>query len=324
MPAQHSPQKLCTRSTIVPHPAQRGGSAKSSANPNPERTASDNVTGSLSRRMRQRTSALVPPELFDMDLRAVRRDRAFRLGPELFLWERAFGDCMDRLSFVTRSFDRALLIGCPDSSWRGALSQFVRELEVLEPGPLFAAASAGTCVREDRWAAPFGQFDLCVAIGTLDTVNDLPRALGSIRSALRSDGLLLGALAGGDSFPQLRAAMFAADQVAGVASPHVHPRIDPPTLAGLLGAADFVMPVVDVDRVKLSYPSLGRLVADLRAMGGTNILTQRSRRPLARAALRAAEAAFSAAGERGATLEQVDILNFAAWTPHGEPALMER
>ena len=48
---------------------------------------------------RGRRIAQAPPmaDLFDMELRALRRDRAARTGPELFLLERAFADCLERL-----------------------------------------------------------------------------------------------------------------------------------------------------------------------------------------------------------------------------------
>ena len=48
------------------------------------------------------------PILFDMELRAARRDRAKRAGPELFLLERAFEDCLDRLSLIQQRFEQAL------------------------------------------------------------------------------------------------------------------------------------------------------------------------------------------------------------------------
>ena len=54
------------------------------------------------------------PDLFDMKLRALRRDRAARIGPELFLFDRIFDDCLERLALVNRRFERALLIGCPN------------------------------------------------------------------------------------------------------------------------------------------------------------------------------------------------------------------
>ena len=107
--------------------------------------------------------------------------------------------------------------------------------------------------------------------------------------------------------------MFEADRVMGSAAAHVHPRIDGPTLATLLAGSGFVMPVVDIDRVTLSYASLSALASDLRAMGATNILRARARRPIVRAAMQAAEQAFT--NDAGRTMEQVEILHFAAWTP---------
>ncbi|HEX6742127.1 MAG TPA: SAM-dependent methyltransferase, partial [Sphingomicrobium sp.] len=85
-------------------------------------------------------------------------------------------------------------------------------------------------------------------------------------------------------------------------------------LAALLGAAVFVNPVVDVDRVQVSYEGFSRLVGDLRAMGATNILAQRSRSPLSRSARQAAADAFASVGRDGRTVETFEILHFAAWT----------
>jgi len=255
-------------------------------------------------------------DLFDMELRAWRRDRAFRNGPELFLYERAFADCLDRLGIVQRFFRTALLIGCPDAGWPERLREFAETVDIFDPGEGFAKAAGGGTIVEDRFETDIGRYDLCLAIGTLDTVNDLPQALLRIRAALAADAFFLGTLSGGDTLPQLRSAMRAADQADGVAVPHVHPRIEAAALAGLLAAAGFANPVVDVDRVRASYEQLPRLVADLRAMGATNVLTQRSRRSLSKRAWAAARAAFAAAAEDGRTTETFEILHFAAWTPH--------
>lgn len=253
--------------------------------------------------------------MFDMVLRALRRDRAFRAGAELFLHQRSFDDCLERLALMQRRFGSALLVGCPDRDWRGRLGQLVDSVDVADPGPLFARAAAGRCIVEDQWKAPVRAYDLILSLGILDTVNDLPRALRSLRFALADDSLLIGAFAGGDSLPQLRLAMHAADQLTGSSSPHVHPRIEAASLSPLLSASGFIRPVVDVDRVQVSYESLDRLVSDLRRMGATNILNLRSRRPLSRRSRSAAAAAFRSAGDGRRTVESFEILHFAAWTP---------
>ena len=248
-----------------------------------------------------------------MELRALRRDRAARNGPEQFLCERAFADCLDRVSLLQRPFESALILGCPDPGWPDRVGSLATNVAACDPGPLFASACGGAIIIEDAWEPPQASYDLVLAVGTLDTVNDLPRALSLIRYAMRPDGLLLGAMSGGDTLPQLRSAMRSADATTGLAAPHVHPRIDASALAPLLANAGFVNPVVDVDRVPVSYPSLDRLIRDLRAMGATNILRGRGRL-VGKAGRAAAAAAFVAAGDGERTVERFEILHFAAWT----------
>lgn len=249
-----------------------------------------------------------------MKLRALRRDRAARSGPELFLFERVFDDCLERVQLIGGRFERALLIGCPDPGWRERVRSVAADVDVRDPGPLFAQAAGGTAIIEDFWEPSAEAYDLVLAVGTLDTVNDLPLALRLIRYAMRSDALLIGAVAGGNSLPRLRAAMRPADALAGGAAPHVHPRIEPSALSPLLDDAGFVRPVVDVDRVTIAYPSLDRLVADLRAMAATSILVARAP-PLTRAQRDAAARTFEEAAEGARTEETFELIHFAAWTP---------
>ena len=254
------------------------------------------------------------PDLFDRRLRALRRDRAARMGAELFLLDRAFKECLDRLSAIDRDFDHALLIGAPDPDWHRRLERFAQVVTVVDPGSLFAAAAGGVAAEEDRH--DFGEqiFDLVIAIGTLDTVNELPLALQLIRRSMRPDAPFLGALAGGDSLPMLRAAMIAADRATGGVSARTHPRIEPSSLAGLLAGAGFVMPVVDVDRVTLRYASLQSLVRDLRAMGASNLLAARAP-GRGKAWAERAHTEFAALAKDGRTEERVDLLHFLAWSP---------
>jgi len=255
-----------------------------------------------------------PPDLFDRNLRSARRDRAARIGAELFLHERAFAECLDRLADVPRRFASALLVGVPDPAWVRRLRSQADTVEAIDPGALFAAAAAGTHAEEDAYDFGVARFDLVVAVGTLDTVNRLGPALQAIRRAMVADSPFIGGLAGGDSLATLRRAMLAADRLTGAAAARTHPRIEPSALAGLLGAAGFVMPVVDVDRVTLRYASLAALVGDLRAMGASNMLAERAA-SRGRAWAELAAAAFAAEATDGRTEERLDLLHFLAWTP---------
>ena len=242
----------------------------------------------------------VADELFEQKLRALRRKRALRRGLELFLHERAFEDIIERLSLVQRRFRSGLLVGPPNPGWRERLLQIADQVDLFETDGLMQLEP--------------GSYDLCVAVGELDTVNDLPRALLTIRFALREDSLFIGAVPGGDTLPALRSAMRAADEKMGAATPHVHPRIEPAGFTSLLSSAGFTMPVVDVDRVQVSYKGLADLVRDLRSMGATNILASRARRPLTREAIAAASRQFLSGAEDGRVTEMFELLHFAAWT----------
>ena len=255
------------------------------------------------------------PQLFDMSARAQRRDRAFRAGPVLFAHERAFADILERIAEVRRDFSAALLVGAPDPGWPQRLRSFCGDVTVVDPGAAFAAAANGIQAAEDSLDLEPGSFDLIVAIGTLDTVNDLPGALLRLRLLLKPDSLLIGAIAGGDTLPRIRQAMRAADAVAGTASPHVHPRVEPAALAQLLSAAGLAMAVVDVDRLNVSYSGLRALASDLRGMGATNMLSARPRAAIGREALAAAEQEFARGASGGRTVETFEILHFAGWSP---------
>ena len=235
----------------------------------------------------------------------MRLDRAVRRGPELFLHERSFEDIIDRLSLIRRRFGKALLIGRFEASWRDRLLAFAQSVDVIEADALPTLEP--------------GAYDLCVAASGLDTVEDLPNALLTLRFALREDSLLIGAVPGGDTLPALRAAMRAADEQMSAATAHVHPRIEPAGLTSLLTAAGFSMPVVDVDRVQVTYKGLWDVVRDLRAMGATNILSARSRRPLSRLAVNAAAEQFNGSALDGRVTEMFEILHFAGWTPSTSP-----
>lgn len=241
--------------------------------------------------------------LFDPQALARRRARAAAMGPRTFLAERVVDELAERLAIVRRRFGRGLLVGAPDPALARPLGGAADQL-LLAPD------------LNELAAFPPGSLDLLIVLGELDTAPELPALLQVIRHLLAPEALFLGAFPGNDTLPVLRGAMLAADQAqGGGVSARTHPRIAAAGFAGLLQDAGFDLPVVDVDRVKLRYRRFADLVADLRGMGATNALAERSRRPLTRAARAAAEVAFAAAGDAQGTVETVELVHFTAWSP---------
>jgi SAM-dependent methyltransferase len=255
---------------------------------------------------------------FDRDLRRIRRDRAAAAAGEAdYLLARAADELIERLAIVKREFSRALVLGSAHAGLAERLRARGIEVVAADAGARFAAAAGGVQGDEDRLPFPPGAFDLVVSLGVLDSVNDLPGALVLVRRALKPDGLFLGAFAGAGSLPRLRRAMQAAEEAEGLpASPRIHPQIDLRAAGDLLARAGFALPVVDGETVTVRFGALTRLVADLRAMGATNILRSRSSRPLGRLGLAAAAADFAAAaGPDGKTAERFEIVYLIGWAP---------
>ncbi|HMC92864.1 MAG TPA: class I SAM-dependent methyltransferase [Allosphingosinicella sp.] len=254
---------------------------------------------------------------FDRALRRLRRDRAALAGDDAdYLFRRAADEMLERLDLVTRRFSRALDLGTGRGYLAGRLRERGMEVVQADAGARFAALSGGVQGDEDRLPFADGAFDLVVSLGALDSVNDLPGALILARRALVPDGLFLTAFAGAGSLPRLRAAMAAADEAEGGAAPRIHPQIDVRAAGDLLQRAGFALPVADSETVEVRYRGLSGLLADLRAMGATNILEARSRRPVGRLGYAAAAAAFAAAAEAdGKTRERFEILHLLGWAP---------
>ncbi len=253
-------------------------------------------------------------EPFDRALRRLRRRRAAVSGADGdYLLRRASDELLVRLEAVTRDFRRALVLGCGDATLAGRLR--VRGLDVIAADA--APGLGGVQCDEDRLPFADGAFDLVLSVGVLDSVNDLPGALALGRRALRPDGLFLGAMAGAGSLPALRRAMHAAEGAEGLpASPRIHPQIDLRAAGDLLARAGLALPVVDGETVTVRFGSLLRLVHDLRAMGATNMLHSRSRRPVGRLGLAAATAEFARQGDGdGRTAERFEIVYMTGWAP---------
>ncbi|MBI3437414.1 MAG: methyltransferase domain-containing protein [Proteobacteria bacterium] len=234
-----------------------------------------------------------------------------------FLHRRVVADLADRLEAIPRPFPRALALGGAGlftEEVRGRPELSARIGEIVE-------ADIANGLEIDPEHLPFDEqsLDLIVSPLALHTVNDLPGALIQIRRALKPDGLMLAALFGGETLNELRLSLIEAEsELTGGAGPRIAPFADLQDIAGLLQRAGFALPAADRDVVIVRYSEPMRLLADLRAMGETAALRERSPRALSRRIL---ARAFEIYRERFSDPDRrvratFEVLTATGWAPH--------
>ena len=242
-----------------------------------------------------------PPKIFDSAAYA----RARAKGGTSFLAREATDGIAERLLAMNRGFALALDIGSRDESFAAL------------------APRAAHWERTNFSGEVLGQeperFDLITSVLALHAVNDLPGALIQIRRALKPDGLFVAALFGGETLRELRDAFAAGEsEITGGASPRISPFADIRDMGALLQRAGFALPVADIERTTVRYREFATLIADLRTLGETNALTERSRKPLRRDVLASVLSHYAQhhAEPDGRLRATFDIVYLTGWSPH--------
>ncbi|THD59086.1 methyltransferase domain-containing protein [Phenylobacterium sp.] len=267
------------------------------------------------------------PLLFDRALHKKRLDRAASgFAAADFLQRRAALDLAERLEAIMRDFPVAVDLSARNGAFARALAESpaAERVGVLIEADLSAAMLAGRAgprLVADEERLPFAPASLDLIVSTLGLhwTNDVVGALIQIRRALKPDGLFLGAFLGGSTLTELRQALTDAEsEILGGAGSRVSPFADSRDAAGLLQRAGFALPVADVDRVKVSYEHPLKLLADLRAMGETNVLADRHPRALTRALLARASEIYAErfSGTDGRVSATFEIVTLTGWAPH--------
>ena len=233
---------------------------------------------------------------------------------------------LDRVESISRSFETCLVLG-----GGGALSRALEQrpeakakigrLIEADLSPKMAALSNRPSLALDEEALPIKEasVDLVLSCLSLHWTNDLVGALIQINYALKPDGFFAGAVLGGATLTELRAALAAAEESQDrEPARRISPFADTIDMAGLVSRAGFSMPVSDVDRVTARYGNAFVLMRDLRNMGETNVLFERTRLPGTKTLFVSTAQAYAAeqAGDDGKIPATFEIINFAGWAPH--------
>lgn len=261
-----------------------------------------------------------------LDKRHVRRtfDRAAASYDQAAVLQREVCDrLLERLAWIRLSPARVLDAGAGTGQGLQGLRRRYRgaRLVALDLSPAMlrtAARSAGWWRRPglvcgDVEALPFADacFDLVFSSLAVQWCNDLERALAEFRRVLAPGGLLMFTTLGPDTLVELRRAWSAVD-----GRPHVSDFVDMHDVGDILVHNGFADPVMDTERMTLTYGDVRGLMGDLKAIGATNAAQGRGRGLTGPARLRAVEAAYEGvrdgAGRLPATYE---VIYGHAWAP---------
>jgi len=261
--------------------------------------------------------------VFDRQLVRMHRDRAAKgFHNHNFLVSEVARRCVERLDEVNRTFERTLDLGCHS----GELAHELRsrsDIDVLVQCDLseqMVRQAKGSRVVADEEVLPFADhtFDLVISALSLHWINDLPGTLVQINRCLKPDGLFLGALLGGETLRELRAALLDGEiEAEGGASPRVSPFAEIRDAGSLLQRAEFALPVADVETITVTYPDALALMRDLRGMGETNALVNRRQTPTRRTTFAAAALAYGErfADQNGRIPATFEVLTLTGWHP---------
>jgi malonyl-CoA O-methyltransferase len=215
--------------------------------------------------------------------RATRRafDRARGFDTASFIHDEARARMLERLALLRAEPKLVLDLGCATGRGANALAArypAARVLAVDSSGAMLrgAAAAAGSSVAivgGDAERLPLKSHCVDLVFANLVLPWCRPDAVfAETARVLAEGGAVSFATLGPDSLKEVREAFAAVDDRI-----HVHAAWDMHDLGDLAMAAGLAEPVLDVDRLSVTYADVGGLVRDLRAMGGVNVALGRRR-----------------------------------------------
>lgn len=234
------------------------------------------------------------------DSPALQHHRARATSDGLFLHTAAADELQDRLDMVNKSFTNPAIVTGFADFWaaRQPRAAIVSDAETLD--------------------LALQSHDLVAHMMSLHWANDPVGQLIQCRRALRPDGLFIAVSFGGNTLQELRRVLGEAEiAITGGLSPRIAPMPELRDLGGLLQRAGFALPVADTVTLTVEYRDIWHLMHDLRAMGETNALAARLRRPTRRAVFDHAQQLYVAhfAAPSGRLRASFELQVLTGWAP---------
>jgi malonyl-CoA O-methyltransferase len=168
------------------------------------------------------------------------------------------------------------------------------------------------CICGDAEQLPLADqsVDLIFSNAALQWCNSLEQTFREFLRVLRPNGLLMFSTYGPDTLKELRQSWSAADGGSHVSTfPDMHDVGDAMLRVGLAN------PVVDVDRMQLTYDSVSSLMHDLKTLGAHNVTSGRRRGLTGKRRLQAMSVAYEAFRVNGRIPASYEVVYGHAWAP---------
>lgn len=235
--------------------------------------------------------------------------------------QREIGNRMlERLDYIRLAPKRVLDLGCGTGATLERLAKRYRRAEIIgldfAHGMLTHARRRGhwlnrprvVCADAEQLPLADDSVDLIFSNATLQWVNDLDATFRDLLRVLRPGGLLMFSTFGPDTLSELRAAWAAVDQ-----GEHVSPFLDMHDIGDALVRARFADPVMDAERMTLTYADIRALMRDLKQLGAHNALAGRSRGLTGRRRLAALAEAYEHQRRDGRLPATYEVVQGHAW-----------
>ena len=233
---------------------------------------------------------------------------------------------LERLDFVKLQPKLVLDLGAGTGHASKALKQRYKSAEVvaldLAPGMLVEADRRQSWLRRfhrvaaDAHRLPIKDASAQLVFSNLmlEWCHDPDAVFQEIRRVLQPGGLLTFATLGPDTLRELREGWRKID-----AHPHVHRFIDMHDLGDALMRAGLAEPVMDTERLTVTFPDLDALLHELTALGSHNLAHGRVRGLTPRGRLESLRQAVRPATEQAALPVSVEVVYGHAWAGEVRP-----
>jgi malonyl-CoA O-methyltransferase len=263
--------------------------------------------------------------MVNIDKRQARNSfsRAAERYDEVAVLQREMGQrLLDRLELMLIEPKAVLDIGCGTGVATMELAKRYRKAQVIaldfalpmlqETRKRGSWLRRPRCLCADMEQLPLADssVDLIYSNAAIQWSNDLDHTFSEFMRVLRPGGVLAFTNFGPDTLKELRMAWAEAD-----GGSHVGQFLDMHDMGDALLNSNFAEPVLDVDRMVLTYDQVDGLMRDLKTLGANNVNRDRSRGLTSRKKIMAMREAYEQFRRDGQLPASYEVIYGHAWVP---------